>query len=83
MTYCITKLATANADEEMTECLCKLLTTIGKKLDSEPWKEEQKESFNIVKGCYSYLEKLSATDLSSRVKFMIKDLFELREVMRK
>jgi len=36
MLSCIYRLMNSQLDEEAVECLCKLLTTIGKKFESDP-----------------------------------------------
>jgi translation initiation factor 4G len=60
-------------DEETIECVCKLLTTIGAKLD----KEEKKE----VNGFFSKLSNIlkKKDKLCSRIRFMIQDLVDLRQ----
>ncbi|KAJ7324708.1 hypothetical protein JRQ81_017728 [Phrynocephalus forsythii] len=59
---CVVKLL-KNHDEESLECLCRLLTTIGKDLDFEKAKMEK-----IIK------EKKT----SSRIRFMLQDVIDLR-----
>uniref|UniRef100_A0A336LVE8 CSON005850 protein n=1 Tax=Culicoides sonorensis TaxID=179676 RepID=A0A336LVE8_CULSO len=61
-------------DEESLECLCKLLTTVGKKME------------NDTRDCLSkYFQQLqdiigrkSELKISSRIRFMIQDLIDLR-----
>ncbi|KAI8066891.1 hypothetical protein BC940DRAFT_367920 [Gongronella butleri] len=65
----------AQAREEEVESLCKLLTTVGKDLDKNTVKAPM---FDVI---YSRMqnELYSSPHLSSRVKFMIQDLIELRK----
>ena len=64
-------------DGEDIESLCKLLTTIGAKLESDASKDPFKEQLMV-----QYFERLRilATDRTfpSRVRFMVQDYFELR-----
>ena len=64
-------------DEEDIESLCKLLTTIGAKLEQDA----QKDAFKVqLMSLYFERLKLLATDKSfpSRMRFMVQDYFELR-----
>lgn len=70
-------------DEENLECLCKLLTTIGQALD----KSASQKSVKSMKEHFDRLEKIigkkkgsSAANISSRIRFMILDVVELRQV---
>uniref|UniRef100_A0A4W5Q0M9 Eukaryotic translation initiation factor 4 gamma 1 n=1 Tax=Hucho hucho TaxID=62062 RepID=A0A4W5Q0M9_9TELE len=68
---CIVKLL-KNHDEESLECLCRLLSTIGKDLDFEKAKPRMDQYFvqmdKIIK------EKKT----SSRIRFMLQDVLDLR-----
>lgn len=68
MNYLIEKL-----EEEKLECLCKLLTTIGEQVESEV--KEQLD--NVFKKMQDIVERKS-NKISSRVRFMIQDVIELR-----
>ncbi|KAK8798769.1 hypothetical protein WA158_007853 [Blastocystis sp. Blastoise] len=73
---CIEDLTTQydNPDDEKTECLCKLLTTIGE-VCSKDSKFKQ-----LVEDTLHNLEPFSKNDkLSSRVRFAIKDVLELKD----
>ncbi|XP_015120443.1 eukaryotic translation initiation factor 4 gamma 1 isoform X2 [Diachasma alloeum] len=65
----------ATPDEENLECLCKLLTTIGKTL-------EPKSEPSVFPGYFNQLAELSSKKsskkISSRVRFMIQDVIDLR-----
>lgn len=67
-----------NPDEESLECLCKLLSTIGEKLES--FVKDQAEMV-LVQQYYTLIRQLSsdATRLCTRVRFMLQDLLELRK----
>ncbi|PNF16446.1 hypothetical protein B7P43_G10313 [Cryptotermes secundus] len=70
MQRCIKHLLDAQ-DEESLECLCKLLTTVGKELENK--KQDLSECFNKMK-------EISAKkgEVSSRVRFMLRDVIDLR-----
>ncbi|XP_072111343.1 eukaryotic translation initiation factor 4 gamma 1-like [Mobula birostris] len=69
---CIVKLL-KNHDEESLECLCRLLTTIGKDLDFEKAKPRMDQYFN-------QMEKIiKDRKTSSRIRFMVQDVIDLRQ----
>ncbi|XP_072375280.1 eukaryotic translation initiation factor 4 gamma 3-like isoform X1 [Diabrotica undecimpunctata] len=73
MTRCINDLL-IRRDEERLECLCKLLTTIGKELETkhvplEPIFEQMKSIAN---------KKDPNSKISSRIRFMLQDVIDLR-----
>ncbi|XP_072428568.1 eukaryotic translation initiation factor 4 gamma 1-like isoform X1 [Chiloscyllium punctatum] len=69
---CIVKLL-KNHDEESLECLCRLLTTIGKDLDFEKAKPRMDQYFN-------QMEKIiKERKTSSRIRFMVQDVIDLRQ----
>lgn len=61
-------------EEEKLECLCKLLTTIGEQVESEV--KEQLD--NVFKKMQEIVDRKS-NKISSRVRFMIQDVIELRK----
>uniref|UniRef100_A0AAR2IJC3 Eukaryotic translation initiation factor 4 gamma, 3a n=1 Tax=Pygocentrus nattereri TaxID=42514 RepID=A0AAR2IJC3_PYGNA len=68
---CVVKLL-KNHDDESLECLCRLLTTIGKDLDFEKAKPRMDQYFN-------QMEKIvKERKTSSRIRFMLQDVIELR-----
>ncbi|KAJ1142141.1 hypothetical protein NDU88_008468 [Pleurodeles waltl] len=68
---CMVKLL-KNHDEESLECLCRLLTTIGKDLDFEKAKPRMDQYFN-------QMEKIvKERKTSSRIRFMLQDIIDLR-----
>ena len=72
---CINRLLRYCGDEDNVECLCRLLVTIGKDLDnaSPTSKQRLSQSFQELK------QLSSKQQLSSRIRFMIQDVLELRE----
>ncbi|XP_056589766.1 eukaryotic translation initiation factor 4 gamma 3 isoform X10 [Triplophysa dalaica] len=68
---CVVKLL-KNHDEESLECLCRLLTTIGKDLDFEKAKPRMDQYFN-------QMEKIvKERKTSSRIRFMLQDVIDQR-----
>ncbi|XP_078615201.1 eukaryotic translation initiation factor 4 gamma 3-like isoform X3 [Branchiostoma floridae x Branchiostoma japonicum] len=80
---CVVKLLKSN-DEESLECLCRLLTTIGKDLDFEKAKFDarQKDYPRRQPRMDQYFQQMDKIikqkKTSSRVRFMIQDVLELR-----
>ncbi|KAB5550135.1 hypothetical protein PHYPO_G00050330 [Pangasianodon hypophthalmus] len=68
---CVVKLL-KNHDEESLECLCRLLSTIGKDLDFEKARPRMDQYFN-------QMEKIiKERKTSSRIRFMLQDVIDLR-----
>ncbi|XP_078522280.1 eukaryotic translation initiation factor 4 gamma 1 isoform X4 [Lissotriton helveticus] len=68
---CVVKLL-KNHDEESLECLCRLLSTIGKDLDFEKAKPRMDQYFNQMD------KIIKEKKTSSRIRFMLQDLLDLR-----
>ncbi|XP_044751376.1 eukaryotic translation initiation factor 4 gamma 3-like isoform X2 [Coccinella septempunctata] len=69
MTVCMSVLLT-HKDEESLECLCRLLTTIGRKL------EESKD----ISSYFDTMQKIvDGKEVSSRIRFMLQDVIDLRK----
>ena len=70
---CIERLLKQESDEENIECLCRLLTTIGKELDKQTNQVKMKSAFDR-------LEKITKKKdiVSARIRFMILDVIDLR-----
>ncbi|XP_063772684.1 eukaryotic translation initiation factor 4 gamma 1 isoform X3 [Pseudophryne corroboree] len=68
---CVVKLL-KNHDEESLECLCRLLSTIGKDLDFERAKPRMDQYFNQMD------KIIKERKTSSRIRFMLQDLIDLR-----
>ncbi|XP_017771078.1 PREDICTED: eukaryotic translation initiation factor 4 gamma 3-like isoform X2 [Nicrophorus vespilloides] len=62
-----------NKDEERLECLCKLLSTVGKELENR--KVGLNDIFSTMK---EIADKNSNNKISSRVRFMLQDVIDLR-----
>ncbi|CAO3609075.1 unnamed protein product [Cunninghamella blakesleeana] len=77
MTECLTRLCRnpQEAEDEETETMCKLVTTVGKELDHRKTMKSWMDAF-----FERMREMLECKTLSSRVKFMIMDVLELRKV---
>uniref|UniRef100_A0A8C7ZVD7 Eukaryotic translation initiation factor 4 gamma, 1a n=1 Tax=Oryzias sinensis TaxID=183150 RepID=A0A8C7ZVD7_9TELE len=68
---CVVKLL-KNHDEESLECLCRLLSTIGKDLDFEKAKPRMDQYF-------TQMDKIiKEKKTSSRIRFMLQDVLDLR-----
>lgn len=63
-----------NRDEEQLECLCKLLTTVGKELEIN-LKNDLSSYFDTMK---EIVDKKRGK-ISSRVRFMLQDVIDLRK----
>ncbi|XP_055958553.1 eukaryotic translation initiation factor 4 gamma 3 isoform X2 [Patella vulgata] len=68
---CVFKLLRSR-DEENLECLCRLLTTIGKELDKEKAKPRVDQYFQKMQ------KIVGEKKTSSRVRFMLQDVIDLR-----
>ncbi|KAM6990606.1 eukaryotic translation initiation factor 4 gamma 1a isoform 2-T2 [Tautogolabrus adspersus] len=68
---CVVKLL-KNHDEESLECLCRLLSTIGKDLDFEKAKPRMDQYFNQMD------KIIKEKKTSSRIRFMLQDVIDLR-----
>lgn len=73
MVYCMTYLID-KLEEEKLECLCKLLTTIGEQVESEV-----KEQLEIVFKKMQEIVDRKSNKISSRVRFMLQDVIELKK----
>ncbi|CAB3225463.1 unnamed protein product [Arctia plantaginis] len=74
MDYCMKHLI-EKLEEEKLECLCKLLTTIGKQVESEG----SSQIDNIFKKMQEIVNDRKSNKISSRVRFMLQDVIELRK----
>ena len=76
---CIEYLLRDKNDEESLECLCRFLRTIGKELDAKA-NEKSANRLNLEKH-YKELDNIVREQkTSARIRFMIIDLVELRQV---
>ncbi|KAL0133320.1 hypothetical protein PUN28_000815 [Cardiocondyla obscurior] len=74
MHRCIRHLLDQN-DEDNLECLCKLLTTIGKDLELKGSTEEMQDYFNKMQ---DIVARKGHSKISSRIRFMLQDVIDLR-----
>nr|XP_050051080.1 eukaryotic translation initiation factor 4 gamma 1-like isoform X2 [Dermacentor andersoni] len=78
---CLRRLINSN-DEDSLECLCKLLITIGKELDSAASKGAQGGKVNPKMQLDEYFRKMEniakKREVSLRVVFMLQDVIDLR-----
>jgi translation initiation factor 4G len=87
MHSCITDLLKGNNEEETLVCLCKLMETIGSKLEQhEIIKKKKKKATDPpeensidMQSHFDEIQIISKEHPSSRIRFMMKDLIELRE----
>ncbi|XP_024910633.1 eukaryotic translation initiation factor 4 gamma 1 [Cynoglossus semilaevis] len=70
---CIVKLL-KNHDDESLECLCRLLSTIGKDLDFEKAKPRMDQYFNQMD------KIIKERKTTSRIRFMLQDVLDLRQL---
>lgn len=77
MHECVFKLlrSEGNSQEESLECLCGLLTTIGELLDHKKAKPRMDQYFNQIT---KIIDQAKQKGISSRIKFALRDLVELR-----
>ncbi|XP_039302709.1 eukaryotic translation initiation factor 4 gamma 3 [Solenopsis invicta] len=74
MHRCIRQLIDQN-DEDSLECLCKLLTTIGKDLELKGPTEEMQDYFSKMQ---EIAARKGHSKISSRIRFMLQDVIDLR-----
>lgn len=81
MKYCLQTLIKGDDPvEENIESLCKLLTTVGKAMEQERHKENQDKERDFLEFVFARLKALSVDKrLSSRIRFMIQDVLDLRK----
>ncbi|XP_059059551.1 eukaryotic translation initiation factor 4 gamma 3-like [Achroia grisella] len=75
MVYCMNHLIEDVLEEENLECLCILLTTIREQVESEA--KTQLDS--VLEKMQNIIYDRKSNKISSRVRFMIQDVIELRE----
>ena len=75
MNDCIERLLKTESDEENIECLCRLLTTIGKEVDKPNNAAKMKSYFNRLDN----IVKKKDTTTPARIRFMILDIIDLRK----
>ncbi|CAB3369706.1 Hypothetical predicted protein [Cloeon dipterum] len=78
MMQCICKLL-ESSNEESLECLCKLLTTIGQDLETRQEKDKKVCDLEPQIKIMRQIASNRKNGVSSRIRFMIQDVIELRE----
>jgi len=85
MHECINKLLIPNhaelleAREESLECLCRLLTTVGKDLDEETIKKINQEGIKKLDVYFAEMANvIESKQTSARIRFRLQDLIDLR-----
>ncbi|KAL9911288.1 eukaryotic translation initiation factor 4 gamma 3 isoform X1 [Glossina fuscipes] len=79
---CIESLIKYPDNEDMLECLCKLLTTVGQKLEQNLLPREQNRLYTldgVIQRMQAIASKSENTKISSRVRFMLQDVIDLRK----
>ncbi|GAB1608041.1 eukaryotic translation initiation factor 4 gamma 1-like [Argonauta hians] len=72
MLGCLERLS-SSTDEEKLECMCKLLSTVGKLIESKAKNEQMNRHFKDIRAI------VGARETSSRIRFMLLDLIDLRK----
>lgn len=65
-------------DEESLECLCKLLTTIGGRMEKDPVQDSQGLQYYFER-LHDIADRKTPLQVSNRIRFMILDLIDLRK----
>ena len=80
---CIEALLKEPDNEDMLECLCKLLTTVGQKFEqTHISKDEKRQKYSldsVIERMQAIASKSENSKISSRVRFMLQDVIDLRK----
>ncbi|TMW46418.1 hypothetical protein DOY81_008501, partial [Sarcophaga bullata] len=80
---CIEALLKEPDNEDMLECLCKLLTTVGQKFEqTHISKDEKRQKYSldsVIERMQAIASKCENSKISSRVRFMLQDVIDLRK----
>ncbi|XP_046811586.1 eukaryotic translation initiation factor 4 gamma 1 isoform X4 [Lucilia cuprina] len=79
---CIEALLKDPNNEDMLECLCKLLTTVGQKFEQTNMPKEDKRKYSlesVIQRMQNIASKNENSKISSRVRFMLQDVIDLRK----
>ncbi|XP_023306426.2 eukaryotic translation initiation factor 4 gamma 3-like [Lucilia cuprina] len=79
---CIEALLKDPANEDMLECLCKLLTTVGQKFEQTCLASEDKRKYSlksVIQRMQNIALKNENSKISSRIRFMLQDVIDLRK----
>ena len=81
--FCLSVLVQAS-DEEQLVCLCKLFQTVGDKIEkyyakkARSKKGKERKLNEIIPAHFAAIENIAETHPSSRVRFMLRDLIDMR-----
>lgn len=83
MEWCVMVLLNIRTEEKL-ECLCKLLTTVGQKMEHKTHDEEyDKKYYRDLTPHFQSMQQIASdkkqSKISSRVRFMLMDVIELRK----
>lgn len=83
MEWCVVTLLNIRSEEKL-ECLCKLLTTVGQKMEHQTFDEEyDKKYYRDLTLYFQQMQQIASdkkqSKISSRVRFMLMDVIELRK----
>ncbi|KAG7354711.1 MIF4G domain containing protein [Nitzschia inconspicua] len=73
MMYCLDELLRDDTDEESLECFAHLMTTMGEKLDTHAKQNGKPFDWEKIR------QLRNSSKISSRIKFLLQDLLELKE----
>ncbi|XP_037810588.1 eukaryotic translation initiation factor 4 gamma 3-like [Lucilia sericata] len=79
---CIEALLKDPTNEDMLECLCKLLTTVGQKFEQTCLAPEDKRKYSlksVIQRMQNIAVKNENSKISSRIRFMLQDVIDLRK----
>ncbi|XP_065370716.1 eukaryotic translation initiation factor 4 gamma 3 isoform X1 [Calliphora vicina] len=79
---CIEALLKDPNNEDMLECLCKLLTTVGQKFEQTHMSKDDKRKYSlesVIQRMQNIASKHDNAKISSRVRFMLQDVIDLRK----
>lgn len=80
MSWCVNTLLCKKSEDKL-ECLCKLLTTVGQKMEQKTGDQKQ---YHCLADYFKTMQmivdkKMPGLKVSSRVRFMLQDVIELRK----
>lgn len=80
---CIEALLKDPNNEDMLECLCKLLTTVGQKFEQTIIPKDDSKRYYSLESVIQRMQNIASrsenTKISSRVRFMLQDVVDLRK----
>ncbi|XP_065364340.1 eukaryotic translation initiation factor 4 gamma 3-like [Calliphora vicina] len=79
---CIEALLKDPNNEDMLECLCKLLTTVGQKFEQTHISKDDERKYSlesVIQRMQNIALKHENSKISSRIRFMLQDVIDLRK----